>query len=162
MNTETTIDISHLDKGSVLAALYNASRPLGMGFMHFDPKPMTPGEGTEILKERTYFDYLKGRVMKLELKGDNLDPWGYDRDNGIGAAKRAIDALRTTGDVNAFPIQETQKAGTRQSASNVRAALDKPSTFETKDGIPVMTMGLADVADELGPKVNEAIKHANQ
>ena len=37
-----------------------------------------------------YFDYLNGRVMKIDLSEDMLDPWLYDRDNGEGAAARAL------------------------------------------------------------------------
>lgn len=87
------IDISGMDKGEVLAALYNASKPQGMGFLHFDPKPMTAEEGRALIEEtkpRNSFDYLKGRVMKVNLGGDQLDPWGFDRDNGEGAASRAL------------------------------------------------------------------------
>lgn len=111
------IDISHLDKGAVLAALYNASRPQGMGFMQYDPKPMTPEQGREILKRTTNFDYLSGRVMKISLAEDQLDPRGYDRDNGQGAAARAIDALRTTGDPNATAIQQSHRGGKKTAAA---------------------------------------------
>jgi hypothetical protein len=90
---QKTISLKGLDKGAVLAALYNNSRPLGMGFMHFTPETMTPDQGGELLKQTTYFDYLKGRVMKVDLSGDSLDPWLYDRDNGDGAAQRAISSL---------------------------------------------------------------------
>lgn len=52
---------------------------------------MTIGEAKEILDSGiTYFDYLKGRVMKVDLCGNEFDPWLYDRDNGRGAAARAI------------------------------------------------------------------------
>jgi hypothetical protein len=88
-----SIDISKLDKGEVLAALYNKSKPLGMGSLHFDPTPMTKEEASELLKEETYFDYLKGRVMKVNLKGDEFDPFLYDRDNGQGAALKALEPL---------------------------------------------------------------------
>lgn len=87
------IDISKLNKAQVLAALYNASHPQGMGILHFDPAPMEEAEAAELLKHQTYFDYLKGRVMKVELSGDMLDPWGYDRDNGEGAAQQVISGL---------------------------------------------------------------------
>ena len=40
MNNEK-IDISGLDKADVLAALYNNSRPLGLGFLHATPEDMT-------------------------------------------------------------------------------------------------------------------------
>jgi len=54
---------------------------------------MTTEEAASLLESHTYFDYLKGRVMKVDLSGDELDPWLYDRDNGHGAAKRVIDSL---------------------------------------------------------------------
>jgi len=74
--------------------LYNASHPLGMGFLHYDPKPMSVDEARELLKRQTYFDYLKGRVMKVDLSGDTLETWLYDRDNGQGAAAEVINSLR--------------------------------------------------------------------
>ena len=88
------IDISSYNKGEVLAALYNNSKPLGMGFLHFDPKPMTIREGNAILETQTAFDYHKGRVMKVDLSEDQLDERLYDRDNGIGAAAKVISQLQ--------------------------------------------------------------------
>lgn len=87
------IDISKKDKAEVLAALYNASKPLGLGYLHFDPRPMSKEEARQLLAETTYFDYLKGRVMKVRLDGTTLDERLYDRDNGPGAAERAIAQL---------------------------------------------------------------------
>lgn len=88
------VDITGLPKGKVLAALYNASQPLGLGFLEYDPTPMTEEEANEILKTRQYFDYLKGRVMKVDLASDiGFNEWLYDRDNGTGAAQRAIDGI---------------------------------------------------------------------
>ena len=104
-----TIDLKGLDKAAVLAALYNASKPQGLGFLHYDPAPMTVEEAQAILDEKQvrlkeinsmggnwdeiYFDYLKGRVMKVDLLGDDLRFQLYDRDNGEGAAQRAIDGI---------------------------------------------------------------------
>lgn len=88
------IDISKIDKATLLAALYNNSKPLGMGILHFDPKPMTKEEAEEILKEGFDFDYLKGRVMKVNLDGDMMRVDLYDRDNGEGAAEKVISKLR--------------------------------------------------------------------
>ena len=34
------ISLVGLSKAAVLAALYNASKPQGMGFLQFNPKPM--------------------------------------------------------------------------------------------------------------------------
>jgi hypothetical protein len=100
-----TISIRGLDHADVLAVLYNASRPQGMGFLQFNPKDMTKDEAASLLeknavkppdKRGVYFDYLKGRVMKVRIGGDTLDPRLYDRDNGDGAAERAINSLRKT------------------------------------------------------------------
>lgn len=89
------VDIKGLNKAEVLAALYNNSKSQGLGFLHFDPTKMTVKEAEEILKRTTDFDYLKGRVMKVDLSSDDgFEEWLYDRDNGNGAAQRAIDELR--------------------------------------------------------------------
>ena len=92
------IDISGLDRAEVLAALYNASHPRGLGFLHAKTEPMTAEGARKELEARgaePYFDYLHGRVMKIGFnKDDAIDPRLYDRDNGGGAAERAIGALR--------------------------------------------------------------------
>jgi hypothetical protein len=90
----TTIDITGMDKAEILAALYNGSRPLGMGMLHFTPEDMGKNEAHELLNETTSFDYLKGRVMKISLKGDELYTGLYNRDNGEGAAERIIQRIK--------------------------------------------------------------------
>lgn len=99
------IDITGMDKADVLAALYNASRPQGMGYLHYTPTPMTKEEAAELLggkttechtsgyRSPTYFDYLNGRVMKVDLSKDQFDERLYDRDNGNGAASRALEKV---------------------------------------------------------------------
>ena len=87
------IDLTNKDKAEVLAKLYNNSKPQGLGLLHFDPKPMTVEEARILLDSgQTYFDYLQGRVLKVDLSGDELNPFLYDRDNGPGAAERAINS----------------------------------------------------------------------
>lgn len=88
------IDIKGLSKAKVLCALYNNSKPQGLGIIHFRPADLTEEEASKLLKETDYFDYLAGRVMKVKISGDELDEWLYDRDNGRGAAARAIDLIR--------------------------------------------------------------------
>jgi len=68
------ISLTGLNKADVLAALYNASRPQMMGFMQYEAKPMTRAEAEQILKKATCFDYLNGRVMKVDISSDELDP----------------------------------------------------------------------------------------
>ena len=94
------IDIKGLDKAEVLAALFNASKQQGMGLLDSSgAKAMTVDDARKCLEDsghRMYFDYLRGRVMKVGLSQDTLDPWGFDRDNGQGAAKRALSKLLAT------------------------------------------------------------------
>lgn len=151
------IDISGIDKGAVLAALYNASRPQGMGFVHYDPTPMTPEQGAELLKQGSYFDYLKGRVMKVDLSRNNLEERLYDRDNGMGAAALALEALRSTGDPNAAPITELHQQGKLDAAATVKTSFDQDSRFDEHVGMGVVTLGFSDVANFLGPAVDKSL-----
>lgn len=84
------INIQGKNKAAVLCALYNASQPQGLGYLHYTPEPMQEAEARDLLEDYQHFDYLKGRVMKVYLKGDEFDPALYDRDNGQGAAERAL------------------------------------------------------------------------
>lgn len=87
------IDISKMNKCEVLAKLFNCSKSQGMGlFQPGNDIEMTASEAEIHLDEAGdgYFDYLKGRVLKVDLSGDELDPRLYDRDNGPGAAKKAL------------------------------------------------------------------------
>ena len=81
----------NVSPAQALATLYNNSKPLGLGFLHFDPTPMTVNEAETLLSNQKYFDYLKGRVMKLNFENpENLYVDMYDRDNGNGSALKAI------------------------------------------------------------------------
>ena len=87
------IDISKTDKAAVLMALYDNAQAQGLGALHYKPEPMTRDEAAKLLEEnaRQYFDYVRGRVMKVDLSGDTLSTRLYDRDNGEGAARRALE-----------------------------------------------------------------------
>ncbi len=91
---EGVVDISNKDKAEVLAALYNNSHPHGLGFLHYNPEPMTIDQARELLKETADFDYLAGRVMKISLESNTVNTWGYNMDNGDGAAERVISQCR--------------------------------------------------------------------
>lgn len=156
------IDITGLDKAEVLAGLYNRSKPQGMGFMHYKPEPMATNEARELLAKNDYFDYLKGRIMKIRLKEseDSFEERLYDRDNGQGAAAGVIAILRQgKGHVNAPEIREAHQASKLEAAAHIKANINQESKMEVgKDGVPVYTLGVADVADELGPAVDKALE----
>ncbi len=66
-----------------------------MGFMDGrGASDITEDRAAQVIAEQgMYFDYLFGRVMKVDISGDELQTRWFDRDNGEGAAERAINAL---------------------------------------------------------------------
>lgn len=121
------INISKMSKAIVLMALYNASKMQGNSFLGGDGSTMTEQEATERLKSQTSFDYLNGKVMKIDLSGDLLETWLYDRDNGDGAALRAIqkhypDAVEMSEDEvkkESFKIQALGRANRNSQTTKV-------------------------------------------
>jgi len=87
-----------MERSEILARLYNHAKPLGMGFLHYDPTPMTREEARALLEaedrpESPYYpDYLKGRVMKIKILADTaaLVTHPYERDNGPGSVLEAL------------------------------------------------------------------------
>ena len=88
------MDISKYSKSDVLRILYNNSKPQGMGFLHYIPEDMTKEEAQAMLDAgQTYFDYVHGRVMKIDLSNNELRTALYNRDNGPDAAENALSVL---------------------------------------------------------------------
>lgn len=90
------IDISNKDKAEVLAALYNHSKPIGMGITQYDPTPMTVEVARIVLEKLGYsFGYLKGRTMKVNLENDIIWVHRYNADNNHpGLAQKAISTCK--------------------------------------------------------------------
>lgn len=88
-------------KAAILASLYNkAMCPGNMALIAYHPDHiMTTAEAQTLLDATPslYFDYIRGRVLKVRLSGDfleDLDFRLYDRDNGPCAGyMAALDAL---------------------------------------------------------------------
>jgi len=89
------INTENYSQAQVLKALFNNSKPQGMGILNFMDRNMSLDEAKEIIDSgQTYFDYHEGRVMKVNLIDFmQFEEAGYDRDNGHGAAQRAIDSI---------------------------------------------------------------------
>ena len=147
----------NLTKAQVLMGLYNASKPQGLGFLHYDPKEMTLEEAESLLEKTSYFDYLKGRVMKVNLGEDSFDEWGYDRDNGAGAAERVLGCLRSN---DSKSIQKYHEHSLVDSMIDTGANLDiKTATIKEEDGSITMTLGLSDAKPELLESFDKIIQH---
>jgi len=92
------MDISMYNKAEVLAALFNGARhgqSLAALAAAAQPEKMTLQEANELLQKGHYFDYVRGRSMKINLGGDGkkFKTMLYNRDNGIHAAECIISAL---------------------------------------------------------------------
>lgn len=91
------MNIENLSKPKILAALFNAANPLGLGFLHYRPEHiMDENEANELLKNQTWFDYLEGRIMKIKLTSETteLNTALYNRNNGENAAENAIATIQ--------------------------------------------------------------------
>lgn len=157
------VDLKGLDKAAVLAALYNGAKPLGASFLQYDPTPMNIEEARALLEKTKGFDYLNGRVMKVDLSGDQMESRLYDRDNGENSAKAFIDSLRETSDPNNSSIHAHHVSETKHSEQLTRELLhEDPSEYREDGGIPTLRLGLSELAHVLDPKlrkVRESLKN---
>jgi len=111
------VDISGLDKAAVLATLYNRAgspRPGSAAALHYTPMPMSIEQSRAIIEEDLakydsgiHYDCLHGRCLKINITGDTMDSWLYDREYGEGAAQRAINELR--GGYTSNPYQRMRR-----------------------------------------------------
>ena len=150
------IDISGLERPLVLAGLYNAARPQGMGFSQYDPTPMTVEEAADLLQQGVRFNYLKGRALKTDLDSDVFDPQWFDRYNGEGAAHTVIESLRETSDPNNERIRAIHVYSTKASVADAREYMQQGPSLTGQGDTAVFGMGMADVAESLGPAVDRA------
>jgi hypothetical protein len=121
------VDIKGLDKAKVLKALYDHSHVQGLGFMHAAEEGTVTAEScAELLEKYTQFDYLHGRVLKVDLSGDEFDERLYDRDCGAGAAQRAVDSIRdeTEGEKKE-PSLEEQAEMTKEAVRKIMDILNE-------------------------------------
>jgi hypothetical protein len=85
-----------MSRAECLSRLYNRAKCQGMGFLHYTSGDMSLKEAEEILKYREEnkmgfdFDYLKGRVMKVDLSSGMVQLDLYDRDNGYDSGVGAL------------------------------------------------------------------------
>lgn len=83
-----------LSKEEVLAALYNAADIHGSGFCHGTDRKMDYDWAKRELSNRSWFDYIHGKIMKVDLFSDNgFEERSYDRYNSSETAQQAIDIL---------------------------------------------------------------------
>ena len=130
-----SVSLEGLDKAAVFAALFNRSKPQGLGFLHYNPEEMTALQARERFDDCSeYFDYVDGRVMKVNLSGDKLETGLYNRDNGVDAAEDVIATLRSSNNVTSAEAQHAHTENTRDSATSTMDNIHEKSTVEEHDG----------------------------
>ena len=115
------LDVSDINPVLLFMVLFNSSKQQGYGILDgrgrssmtykeahdelFEHplaiRPRRPGKEVEevvggelFVHKPRMLDYVRGRVMKCTINGKELDTWGYDRDNGEGAAADAVAIAR--------------------------------------------------------------------
>ena len=136
----SSVDITGLPREAVLAALYNAATPRGMGFSHYDARPMDAAQALRVINERgndllhmvhklnpgifpapkprltLAFDYVYGRPLKVHLVSERIDARFYDEIHGEGRAQLVVDILRSSGDPADDRIMALHHASLRREA----------------------------------------------
>ena len=136
------VDIKGLDKARVLKALYDHSHVQGSGFLQAVPDwVVTVEHCAGLLAKHSYFDYLHGRVLKVDLSGDEFDERLYDRDCGEGAAQRAVDSVRA------------EKESGKNTAGNADGEKKELSMEEKAELSRVTIIKILEILEELPPDV---------
>ncbi len=136
----TIVDTTGLEREPLLAALYNAAAPRGLGFTHYDPRPMDATWAHRVINERgndllhvmhklnphTFpvprprvtlaFDYVYGRPLKVMPVNPRVDVTRYNEIHAEGLAQTVIGILRDTGDPMHEDIMTLHQAGLRKAA----------------------------------------------
>lgn len=178
MSTDVMIQIGNLSKASILASLYNASSPIGVGFVGAINGPVTMDDvsARDYINQRggnLKFDYVYGRPIKVDLTGDSFDPRLYDRRNGgVGIARRIVEKLRKSNEVSSSYTHAIHNANLMSALSDTQggisgvAALFMMREFRTMKVEP--DLNLADLpepprfeagVDHLRWSADEAIKY---
>lgn len=92
------IDISMKDKNQVLAALYNSSAPVGMGFAQYKPEPWNEEYaelafqhmGRDLGDGSIFFDWVLGRPLRCTFKDNLVYVRAYNGNNAPRLAERVI------------------------------------------------------------------------
>ena len=96
-----TINIAGLDKPKLLAALFSASCERAMGIFSITAKQrMSAADAAAHLAKGDTFKKLNGRVLNVSLAHDELDPTGYNAENGELAAELVVQGLRQCADLS--------------------------------------------------------------
>lgn len=96
-------DIRGLDKAKLLQELFSHASVISNGH-HLFSDVLSVDEANAHL-ELGFIPYIKGRIMKVNLKYDNFNSFEYDKEYGKEAAEIVIRKMR---EENGFPFGYTR------------------------------------------------------
>ncbi|KAJ0417068.1 hypothetical protein BJY00DRAFT_316183 [Aspergillus carlsbadensis] len=123
MCNTTEVSIKDLPKLPLLHALWQHSPPAIFYENRNVPPPSWDAEEAQQIAKRFNwsFDYVRGRVIKSDLSGDEVNPEWYDRDNGKGAFAEVVREFRErdqAGHMEGEASPETGSVEVEQSKEN--------------------------------------------
>lgn len=92
------INIENIDKLSLLKELWSNGSPAYFFQLHTFIEP--PSFNYEIANNslNKYIDYFCGRLIKMDLSGNEVDPFLYDEKYGSGTVQKIVNKLRNNSD----------------------------------------------------------------
>lgn len=88
------VDISGIEKRDLLKALWMNSNSASFFTLSGTSPPDLSEKDIDKAIEKRRIDYLCGRVIKMDISGDTVDPWNYDRNNGNGSVQKIVNVLK--------------------------------------------------------------------
>src|SRR5438552_1479060 len=138
----TDVSYKGLDEATVLARLYNAQAPLGLGMLQYSPEPMTKEQAQKHLdylveNHLNYrFDYLRGRPLKVFFNSGVIERADlYDRNSFPGKCLFVVGVLGSFQDPN-HPIMQALFR------NNLQAAIKYTETAMVRDIVDPPPEGL--------------------
>lgn len=86
-----TVNIKGLNKLTLLAQLWANQRSASWFLLTKTTPPLFDIAKARELLQCEYIDYCCGRAIKMDLRGDKITPWLYDRD----ASRKAADIVKS-------------------------------------------------------------------
>lgn len=129
------LNIKGLNKAELLVELYNNALLFGLD-IEMNIVKLTYDDAFKLLEENSRFDQLYGKILKIDLSGDEFDERLYDRDNGAGKAQSVVVKLRekqTEMDKFVKQINITQSQRRRQLAVNMDYRFFDPEEYYTDE-----------------------------
>lgn len=83
------VNIRGIDRKTLLKALWSNSKPSAFFYNPILSPPLS-NEELEEASKRDYVDYLCGRVIKVDLSCEYVDPIPYNRTNGSRALQQVV------------------------------------------------------------------------